>query len=47
VALNRMTKDTEAEIACVRAEAMDAGAADCVAANHWCEEVTIVASWHA
>ncbi|MCJ1407232.1 tetrahydrofolate synthase [Ptychographa xylographoides] len=37
VAINRMETDTEAEIAVIREEALDAGAADAIPANHWAE----------
>lgn len=35
VAINRMSSDTEAEIAVIRDEALAAGAEDAVPANHW------------
>ncbi|KAL2045552.1 hypothetical protein N7G274_001980 [Stereocaulon virgatum] len=37
VAINRFETDTEAEIAVVREEALKAGAADAIPANHWAE----------
>lgn len=37
VAVNRFSTDTEAEIQCIRDEAVKAGAEDAIAANHWAE----------
>ena len=37
VAINKFETDTEAEIAVVREEALKAGAADAIPANHWAE----------
>lgn len=37
VAINRFSTDTEAEIQCIRDEAVKAGAEDAIAANHWAE----------
>ncbi|KAK4979722.1 tetrahydrofolate synthase [Elasticomyces elasticus] len=37
VAINRFETDTEAELEVVREEAIKAGAADAIAANHWAE----------
>ena len=37
VAINKFATDTEAEIAVVREEALAAGAADAIPANHWAE----------
>ncbi|KAI5812354.1 formate--tetrahydrofolate ligase-domain-containing protein [Pyronema omphalodes] len=37
VAINKFTTDTEAEIQCIREEAVKAGAEDAIPANHWAE----------
>ncbi|MCJ1441117.1 MAG: tetrahydrofolate synthase [Stictis urceolatum] len=37
VAINKMETDTDAEIACLREEAMSAGADDAIPASHWAE----------
>ena len=37
VAINRMSSDTEAEIAVIKEEALAAGAEDAIPANHWAE----------
>jgi len=37
VAINRMTQDTDAELAVIREEALAAGAVDAIPANHWAE----------
>ncbi|ODV92017.1 hypothetical protein CANCADRAFT_603 [Tortispora caseinolytica NRRL Y-17796] len=37
VAINKMTTDTDAEIAVIREEAIKAGASDAVPSNHWAE----------
>lgn len=37
VAVNRFSTDTEAEIQCIREEAIKAGAEDAISANHWAE----------
>jgi methylenetetrahydrofolate dehydrogenase (NADP+) / methenyltetrahydrofolate cyclohydrolase / formyltetrahydrofolate synthetase len=37
VAINKMSTDTDAEIAVVREEALAAGAEDAIASNHWAE----------
>ena len=37
VAINKFETDTEAEIAVIREEALKAGAADAITANHWAE----------
>ncbi|KAK9383663.1 formate--tetrahydrofolate ligase-domain-containing protein [Kockiozyma suomiensis] len=37
VAINKMETDTEAEIECIREEAIKSGADDAIASNHWAE----------
>lgn len=37
VAINKFETDTEAEVAVIREEALDAGASDAIPANHWAE----------
>lgn len=37
VAINRFSTDTEAEVQCIKEEALKAGAEDAIPANHWAE----------